>query len=186
LSVKGQPFVAAFEITVWSKARHTVEQPLRGKMFRNSRGYTRTEFCTGADRGEICPVVIVWNPETLIMWLLEPLERRLRKDRHLGRSVSDIPKQEEWSYVGVSEKKTEDVKVIHGLKCIRVLLSEPVGRTGSGQQTSESWISFDWNLVLVDVIETDVEKCLWQIVELERHEPDPAVFEIPAGFTEKE
>ena len=123
---------------------------------------------------------VVWNAQRKVLSFLSFADRT--ENRNEGQT---FPGEHEWMPSGpFSLKVTNEKKVIHDMECKRVAL---VAILGEVPQTShdESWIAFDWGLVMLDVSETVSEEQRWEIIQVDRIEPEASLFEIPPGFAIK-
>jgi hypothetical protein len=189
LTVLGKPIVAEFQSTRTERpgdGSKSVEIQLQGKFYRDRNGNTRTDyFEPSAGPGSIA-VSFVWSPQSKTITLVSFADRTVKR-----REGPHYPSEGDWLPGGrFVLKPTDDERTIYGLKCKRVSLLPipplPIRDQATENLQGETWVAFDWGLVMLDVTEMPTEELRWEVVRVEGIEPDPAVFEVPQGFTMKE
>lgn len=84
-----------------------------------------------------------------------------------------------------------DGKSIAGVLAVgrRVTRTRPPGTIGNDKpivSVSERWVSPDLKILLASSMDDPREQQMRQVTQLDRTEPDPALFQVPSGFTVKE
>jgi hypothetical protein len=151
LGVKGKPFVARFRST--SSAGTDVPQlESRGEMYRDAEGRMRIEHRT-SQREQITMIV---DPVSKDLVFLDDIERTAL----LIRGGSG------------------DSSTIHGVRCRRVILRDPISKAESG----ETWLADALMLAVSDKSVVNGVVREWRITDLEVKDPQPDLFSIPRTY----
>ncbi|MGH9471331.1 MAG: hypothetical protein ACRD1M_01170 [Terriglobales bacterium] len=75
---------------------------------------------------------------------------------------------------------TDERRAIHGLDCARVAL-HPLEPPMAALR-DELWAAPEWGLVLLDDREASEASRSWEIIDLQRREPDARIFEFQAEY----
>jgi hypothetical protein len=180
LTVQGKPVVADFlsvQMEGPAAAPKPVVNEVRGRLYRDRAGRTRTDILVPSASGDSVAISILWDPSTKTMTLISYPE-------HTTRSVERpaYPSEDKWMGRGPFFLKfTDEMKTIHGLECTRVSLVS-TGRPDFTGWQNETWVASDWGLVMLDVADGPTGVTRWEVVRLERVEPQPFIFDVPEDF----
>jgi hypothetical protein len=168
LGVKGKPFVARFRST--SSAGTDVPQlESRGEMYRDAEGRMRIEHRT-SQREQITMIV---DPVSKDLVFLDDIERTALLIRG-GSGDSSTG----WAFANCVPIETEDHETIHGVRCRRVILRDPISKAESG----ETWLADALMLAVSDKSVVNGVVREWRITDLEVKDPQPDLFSIPRTY----
>ncbi|MGH9455110.1 MAG: hypothetical protein ACRD2O_14195 [Terriglobia bacterium] len=161
--------------------KQVIDGQFQGRFYRDRGGNTRADYFDPSVPGDSIAVSFLWSPENTTMTLVSFADRTVK-----GVHGPAYPSEHQWTPAGPFRLEfTNDRKTIHGLECTRVSLLPLQNRPAENLQ-GETWIAADWGLVMLDVAETpDVER-RWEVLQIDRIEPDPSVFQVPEGFATRQ
>ena len=83
-----------------------------------------------------------------------------------------------WAVVSLPDigwrKSSESDETFEGLPCQKM-----IHQSADGKGTLTSWIARELQVVVFEVLETPSEKHTWKLTNIQRGEPEPALFEPP-------
>ncbi len=174
LTVVGMPLTATFRSVIVKKGGSGPAQRyvVNGKFYRNAQGDTRTEYYADESRETVATLMVWYADRHESVWV-DFRERTI----HRGKNPS-FPSEQNWLPGGRwTFEKTNDHRVICGLSSDRVLI-RPLDAKTEVASLGESWVSFEWGLVMSDVEESQEQESRWEIISVQKSEPDPSVFEL--------
>ncbi len=182
LTVLDRPVLAAFRTTrtTISAGGRNESVRVRGMFYRSRNGNTCTDYFNTQVPGDSVSMRVLWNARRKVMSFISFADRTVASSE-----TPTSPGEHDWMPSGpFVMKAANERKTVHGLECQRVVL---VAIPGEPPHTShdESWVAFDWGLVLMDVSETGTEEQRWEITRVDKIEPEASRFEIPEGFAIK-
>jgi hypothetical protein len=176
--------MAEFQSSRRNKSREgpdAVEIQFRGKFYRDRNGNTRTDYFDASPRGDSIAVSMLWSPHGKTVTFVSFAERTVQR-----LQGPRFPAEDKWMPAGkFALKPTNDERTIYGLECKRVFL-QPIQTQLTEDAQGELWVAFDWGLVMLDVMEMAGEELRWEVVRVDRIEPEASVFNVPEGFTGKD
>ncbi|MGH9542876.1 MAG: hypothetical protein ACRD2H_13470 [Terriglobales bacterium] len=165
LSVAGRCVVAR-----WRAASGSGEE-LFGFWQRDTHGNSRVDY------GDPPQISRIWLADRLIMAWLSHEERTAR----VNMGVPIYPRLHEWVPAEPCDFEfTDERRAIHGLDCARVAL-HPLEPPMAALR-DELWAAPEWGLVLLDDREASEASRSWEIIDLQRREPDARIFEFQAEY----
>jgi hypothetical protein len=199
--VNGQPCTAVEKITESTPVSNgaTITKRFEERKWRDAQGRFRKEEAVVSEGQEpVFEKVSIVDPVKNTLTMLNLTKKTA--------TVFRLPDQGQWKlhpYVELSDKelmampgvkvKVEklDGKTIAGVYAVgrRVTRTRPPGSIGNDKQivsVSERWVSPDLKLLLASSMDDLRQKQTREVTQLDRVDPDPALFSIPADFTVKE
>ncbi len=202
-AVVGEPYSATFETEMSQTLadgthieRHTITQ----KQFRDSQDRTRTEeylvdpAIRNADPNTPSSISIR-DPGTGITWLLNPPDHTARQmmppKRPDPAAISQMAQAQKRAESLRPRVEQEDLgaQTIEGLfaKGTRMTTTVPTGAQGNDRPiviVQEGWVSPDLKLmVLSKRFDPRNGEQTIRLTNIDRSEPDPSLFEVPADYT---
>ena len=180
LTVRERPVVAQSECVIYEKSpdgRRVPETRARGRFYRSRAGRSRTDILTPRNDGDVIAVSILWDPDQKTTHSYSFSNRVAHQMRQ-----PTFPGEHRWMpRDAYGLKFSDERKTILELECQRVYLS-PLPGAELGTSQDEIWVSKEWGLVMLDVAVVPAKEVRWEVVRLEKVEPDPSVFEVPGDF----
>jgi hypothetical protein len=161
--LKEKPFHAKFERT--GPVPEGEHQEWVTEMYRNKAGSVRTNFQNHDEILDVEGKRIVILLRSGKVALVMPLAME---------GTSPV-----WGFHDYPIIRTEATKILD-IECNRVLLSK--AREGPND-AGELWVNYDDGIVLKDIKPTPSGNSVWKVTSISLTDPDPAVFNIPEGFT---
>jgi hypothetical protein len=202
----GAPFVGSWKSTSVRRGRDgttaTTVSPVL-KMARDSAGRTLIETLGHSNPAKWPPVVFfqVWDPvkHVGIDWTSIPNQASLFHMPGLRQKSKESPSVPwNWGAPGSQdgnplwELKHLGTKTIHGVVAEGIYATRvvPGGKEDTGQPvmiTEERWYSRDLQITVLNIYNDPRDGShTWEMTDLERTEPDPVLFQVPAGYDVKE
>ena len=183
--VEGVPFSADVvdEMLQVLPDGNRIRQETHGKMYRDSQGRTRTEdelapSLPGARRVQIVhiydpveQVTITLNPETKTAVVRHFAKQNLRQRRLSPSKTEDLG--------------TKDVEglTVTGTRQVETIKAGAVGNDKPLLSTTERWVSAELKTTLLLVTnDSRTPERTRRLVNIQRTEPDPALFQIPPDY----
>jgi hypothetical protein len=164
------------------------------KIYRDSSGRTRTEMPRmssqpgDAQGPPIFPEID--DPDAGVQIILDPLHKIAHRFALPGPATNPPPQVVPDSGHPDSVESDKDLgeETIGGVKATGYLRTYriPAGARGNDREiteTTESWYSPDLRIIVRAKFNTVTQTSGWQLTNMSTAEPDPALFEIPAGYT---
>lgn len=177
-----------------------IHQETHGKRFRDSEGRTRVEYASMMPRGDEIEHVNIIDPVQQEFIFLNPGGEKTATVQHMNQHVTVTPNslQKDTGIVarGRTSATTMEVEDLgtrmiegftaRGTRHKRTIAAGEIGNEKPLATVTESWYSDELQEVLLS--ETDDPQSghhTTKLVNIQRGEPDPALFQIPAGYTVK-
>ena len=174
LTVVGMPVTAEFRSAVAKKGGSGPVQRrvANGKFYRNGRGDTWTEYYAD-ERRETLAMLAIWYADRHESVMVSFGDRTISRTKN-----PSFPSEQNWLPGGRwTFEKTSDQRVTCGLSCNRVLI-RPLDAKTEVASPGESWVSFEWGLVMLDVEESQDQESRWEIISVRKGDPDPSLFQL--------
>jgi hypothetical protein len=168
---QGVPMSADFVEEMEDRIQNTKEVQ-RGRFARDSEGRTRLDLVFME-----VPMLVTWT-------IVSDFDKKLVFSFHTGSDeIIKIPmpfghpSDLHWA-VSLPDvdwrKSSESDEPFAGLPCQKMIY-----QSADGKGTLTSWIARELRVVLFEVFETPSEKHTWKLTNIQRGEPEPALFELP-------
>jgi len=169
---QGFPMSADFVEEMEDRIQNTKEIQ-RGRFVRDSEGRTRLDW------------VFLEVPRRVVLTIVNDFDKRLSFSFHTGSDEiikipmpSGDPSDFHWAVVSLPDagwrKSSESDEPFEGLPCQKMIY-----QSADGKGTLTSWIARELQVVVFEVLETPSEKHTWKLTNIQRGEPEPALFEPP-------
>lgn len=168
-----------------------IDQETHGKMYRDSQGRTRDEREIAFPTGEKHEHISIFDPLQRVSISLDP-SRKTAQIHHFPSAPPNIPRQvpvqpQERPQISHTAEQLGQM-TIEGLDAVgtRITRTTPANTVGNAEplvNVTESWRSPELNLVLMTK-NSDPQhgETMFKLVNIQRGEPDPALFQIPADY----
>jgi hypothetical protein len=206
-SVAGCPFSAVVEIThtqTLGDGSHVVTK-IKALSYRDSSGrvgyqsFTVTD--TFKDASETPNMIEIYDPVAGFVYMILPFRNAAWRSKLNGPppAVGDLPRHA-YSPEAAPASSAPDPRVkfvvedlgsqrmqgvlVHGTRAIRTIPAGVEGNDSEITTTSESWFSPDLGFKLLQKVSDPRSKDReMRVTSLQQSEPDPTLFQVPAGYT---
>ena len=203
-TVAGAPFSATLSTRTTQVLAdgNRIDRATTGVLARDSRGRTRREMTLPAigpwaTSGTTAPHVILINdPAAGVHYILEPdlkIARKLPAFPNLRNKPDRVlpPPSGEPSQNGVTVlslgTQSQDGLTLDGTRTTRTIPAGAIGNDRPIQISVERWYSRDLQMnVRIDRTDPRTGETVFQLTNIERQEPDAALFQVPSDYTVKE
>jgi hypothetical protein len=203
-TIAGAPFTATLSTRATQVLAdgNRINRVTSGVIARDSRGRTRREMTLPAigpwaTSGMTAPHVILINDAAAgVHYILEPdlkIARKLPSFPKLKNKPDRIPPppSAEQTQNGVTVlslgTQSQDGLTLEGTRTTRTIPAGAIGNDKPIQISVERWYSRDLQMnVRIDRNDPRTGETFFQLTNIERQEPDAALFEVPVDYTVKE
>lgn len=175
---------------------YPIWQKTQSHLFRDSKGRIRTEETMFTSLGQSTSSVVIRDAATGTSFLLDPDQKvaaQLRKP--LNSDLKSAPQQDTTSRehpdLASGNLKNEDLgtQIIAGITAqgSRRTITIPAGLIGNENSTAivlETWYSNDLHILMMSKRSDPWSgETTYKVTNIQLAEPDPSLFEVPAGYT---
>jgi hypothetical protein len=169
-----------------------IQRTTTASIVRDSQGRTRTERSLGSigrlsSSSGTAPMVFIYDPVAGMSRVLDPNRRTVREmPIHTPPSAELRGRQR-----NLTSLKTEDLgtQIVQGIAAqgTRATRTIPAGQDGNDRAidiVTETWYSADLQVVVMSkTSDPRFGETLYQLTNMSRAEPDPALFTVPSDYT---
>lgn len=202
-AVAGAPFTATYSTQMTqtlADGNHIVRNST-GAIARDSEGRTRRDITLPAigpwaASGSAAPhVVAIKDPVAGVRYILEP-EKKIARKMHAPIRVNATGKSGPWAKFAANEKSetttaslgTQTIEGIsaEGTRYTRTIPAGAIGNEKPIEIVTERWYSPDLQtVVMTKRSDPRMGDGIFQLTNIQRQEPDPALFQVPPDYTVK-
>jgi hypothetical protein len=199
--VEGAPYSAqaVTQFTQTLADGNHIQRTTTASIARDSQGRTRTERSFGTigslSAGQSASkAVVIYDPVAAMSYVLDPDSHTARSMQIPAARLSGSPSAHAHPRRSLAPAKTEDLgtQVIQGVSAQgkRVTRTIPAGQQGNEKDidiVTETWYSPDLQVVVMSkTSDPRFGESVYQLNNISRAEPDPALFTVPSDYTMKE
>lgn len=174
-----------------------IQHQQQTQVYRDSMGRTRTELTMTRPDGQTFTRVVVRDPVAGVMLEIDPQHQTVHQMKirtaaaPSGTTSTATPRRGPMNRTGNASAQTENlgVQTVNGMnatgtRITRTIAAGAQGNSQAIQSVRETWYSSDLQVpVMVKTSDPRTGTSTMQLNNIVRAEPDPSLFQAPAGYT---